>query len=528
MSTTPTTPLFGSDHDAPRHTTFLGPEDAAKPLEATIILEPTPAWHALTSAYVGGPPQKRFLTYDELARHGGPDPDVVAAITGYVRGHGLTVREISPAARTIRVAGTAAQMTAAFAARLEAHAMNGRRHTVQRGPLRLPADLAGYVHTILGLDDRPAVTRPRSHAAAAAGGTAAVTAMPPYPATLVADLYGFPAATGKGRRIALIEFGGGYSTAILDAYFRAIPGGPAPSVTSVAVLGAQNDPGSQEAIEVLLDIEVAGAVAPEAEYLLVFAPNDFSAWVHAIDAALAWSGGAPDVISISWGGPEQSWPAAARTACDQALQAAAAAGVTVFVSAGDSGVNPQNGVPTVWYPAASALAVSCGGTTIRTSSSTPPKIASEVVWNDNSGATGGGISTTVPRPAWQKSLAMPATLVAGGPAGRGVPDLAADASADSGYQMLLSVNPPVWIPGGGTSAVAPLYAALVARLAELRGKPLGYITPTLYATPGAFVEITEGNNSFDDVGGYSAGPGWNACTGLGRPDGSAWKTLFVP
>ena len=135
-------------------------------------------------------------------------------------------------------------------------------------------------------------------------------------------------------------------------------------------------------------------------------------------------------------------------------------------------------------------------------------ISSEVVWNDpGDGATGGGFSTLFPRPSWQPAYQSQNT--------RGVPDVAADASPLSGYSVRVDGQNTVI---GGTSAVAPLWAGLTALLNQKLGKPLGFVNPALYglsSSSGAFSDITSGNNN-----GFNAGPGWDPCTGLGRPDGA--------
>ena len=150
-------------------------------------------------------------------------------------------------------------------------------------------------------------------------------------------------------------------------------------------------------------------------------------------------------------------------------------------------------------------------------------ISSEVVWNEtaaNEGAGGGGVSDEFALPSWQADAGVPARAAGGlGSGGRGVPDVAGNADPATGYQIYSGGNAQVV---GGTSAVAPLWAALVSRLAEASGQRFGLIQTLLYAgvTPGTavagFRDITSGNN-----GAYAAGPGWDACSGLGSPDGTA-------
>jgi kumamolisin len=234
------------------------------------------------------------------------------------------------------------------------------------------------------------------------------------------------------------------------------------------------------------------------------------------DAAQATT--TPAVISISWGQSEDQWTAQARTALDQALADAAALGVTTCVAAGDNGSSDgQASGNHVDFPASSPNALGCGGTRLDASPTTGA-ISSETVWNDlpSGGATGGGVSDVFAQPSWQATAGVP---VSGGSTGRGVPDVAGNADPQTGYQILVDGQQQIV---GGTSAVAPLWAGLLARLVQATGQPFGLIQPALYAgvSPGVavagFRDITSGNN-----GSYSAGPGWDACTGLGSPDGTA-------
>ncbi|MGH9678550.1 MAG: S53 family peptidase [Candidatus Acidiferrales bacterium] len=228
----------------------------------------------------------------------------------------------------------------------------------------------------------------------------------------------------------------------------------------------------------------------------------------------------PSIVSISWGGPENSWTAQARNTLNSACQDAATMGVTVFVASGDNGATDgsANGALTVDFPSSSPYVIGCGGTKLALSGNS---IASETVWNElaqDEGATGGGISEVFAIPVFQNNAKVPSAP--NGFQGRGVPDVAGDADPASGYAVLVDGESTVI---GGTSAVAPLWAGLLARVNQLIGKPAGYLNPLLYAANVAatFNEITSGNN-----GGYSAGPGWNPCTGLGTPNGSRLLTAL--
>jgi kumamolisin len=265
----------------------------------------------------------------------------------------------------------------------------------------------------------------------------------------------------------------------------------------------------------MLDIEVVAAVAVGAKVAVYFAPNTDQGFLDALTMAIHDTKNKPSVISISWGGPESSWTAQAMQAMDSAAQAAAALGVTITVASGDNGSDDGvgDGANHVDFPASSPHVLACGGTTLKGSGST---ISSEVVWNETTsqeGATGGGISTVFAQPAWQKSIAATAK-------GRGVPDVSGDADPSTGYQVRVDGRKLVI---GGTSAVAPLWAGLIA-LANAQNKTsAGLLQPALYANPAAFRDVTSGNN-----GAFKAAKGWDACTGLGSPNGTAIIKTLAP
>jgi kumamolisin len=223
------------------------------------------------------------------------------------------------------------------------------------------------------------------------------------------------------------------------------------------------------------------------------------------------------VVSISWGGPESMWSAQSVNAFNDVLQSAAALGVTICVASGDSGSSDAAGDPgdQVDFPASSPYVLACGGTHL---SASAQGITNEVVWNDGAqgGASGGGVSTVFALPVWQKGLEVSRTGGSGGTGAalsmRGVPDVAGDASPATGYDVLIDGEETVV---GGTSAVAPLWAALIARINAAAGRASGFVNPKLYAAKSACRDITEGNN-----GSFAASPGWDACTGLGSPDGA--------
>ena len=383
-------------------------------------------------------------------------------------------------------------------------------------PFICPRNSLGIVEAVLGLDNRPQATphfrlrstgngKPRDGAAAPTS----------YTPTQVASLYGFPEGTGAGQCVSIIELGGGFRAADLQAYFKELEVG-SPKVSAVSVDHARNAPtGTVNGPdgEVMLDIEVVGSIAPAANIVVYFAPNTDAGFLDAVTTALHDKVNRPSVLSISWGGSESNWTAQAMTAMDEAFQAAAAMGVTVCVASGDGGSSDGvgDGADHVDFPASSPYALACGGTSLR---ATRNAITSEVVWNDgaNGGASGGGISSFFPTPGWQKGMkathsdGTSVTLTR-----RGVPDVAGDADPQTGYLVRIDGTDTVI---GGTSAVAPLWAGLIARINQANGASAGYLNPMLYGRPQALRDITSGSN-----GDFGAARGWDACTGLGTPNG---------
>jgi kumamolisin len=314
--------------------------------------------------------------------------------------------------------------------------------------------------------------------------------------------------------VGILELGGGYATADLSTYFQGL-GLAAPSVTAVSVDGGTNAPGQDTDAdgEVMLDIEMVGAIAPGAAIAVYFAPNTDQGFIDGVSTAVHDTTNKPSVVSISWGQSEDSWTAQARTQMEQILTEAAGLGVTVTVAAGDGGSSDSvtDGEQHVDFPASAPHALACGGTTLDVANG---QITSETVWNDpGDGATGGGVSRQFPLPSYQASAKVPDNVDTGS-SGRGVPDVCADADPNTGYQIRVDGSDETI---GGTSAVAPLWAGLIARVNHALGVPVGFVQPRLYPLLGtaAFHDITSGNN-----GSYSAGAGWDACTGLGSPDGA--------
>jgi kumamolisin len=571
----------GSERKALPKARVTGALDPQQRIEVTVILRPRSdngargksAASAVMESARELPERRAYLTRESFAAVRGAASEDVEKVESFAREHNLTVVETSVPKRSIRLAGTIEDLTEAFGLNLKKAKIGARTVRTRTGGISVPQSLAPIVVAVLGFDNRPAATphirflngapppAPRTRGNGSARGARkgvtrrAVARNAPngsFTPPEVARLYNFPAGLdGAGQTIAIIELNDfdtnaagvphpistGFTLADLKAYFTSL-GLPTPAVTAVGVasdggIGANlpgKDPNADG--EVMLDIEVAGAVAPKVKIAVYFALNTDNGFLAAVNAALHDDVRKPSVISISWGSTEDLNTAQALNAFDLVLQDAAALGVTVCCSSGDDGSSDirtpseRDGKPHVDFPASSPFALACGGTKLLGSGTA---ISSEVVWKQGGGGTGGGVSNHFARPPYQAKSKVPKSPK--GKIGRGVPDIAGDADPNTGYQVRLVGGQSEVI--GGTSAVSPLWAGLIAlvnqRLAKL-GKPhAGFVNPVLFSVPpgaGVFHDIVKGDNDVEGIGKYKAGTGWDPCTGLGSPNGTQLLTAL--
>jgi len=506
--------LNGSERAPMEGATLSGPTDPDQLVEISIVLKQR---RALDLEHLQG----KIISHDDFASTYGADPEHLERVRNFASAHDLRVIDIPDeiARRTLKVQGTVANLEKAFGVTLNNYNHPGGRYRGRTGSIHIPAELEEVIQGVFGLDDRPQAKPHYRFRGIAGPRTAAANTT--YSPVQVAQLYSFPTGvTGAGQTIGIIELGGGYNPSDITTYFQSIGLTP-PTVTSVPVDGGTNSPTNPNSAdgEVLLDIEVAGGVAPGAKIVVYFTTNTDQGFQDALSTAIHDTTNNPSAVSISWGGPESTWTSQSMQTFDHVAQEAAALGVTITVAAGDNGSSDgvSDGSNNVDFPASSPNVLACGGTSLVSSNGA---ITSETVWNDGSdgGATGGGFSTIFSQPAYQLPLAKSYP----GQTGRGVPDVAGDADPDTGYNILVDGQQEVV---GGTSAVAPLWAGLVALLNQQLNTRLGFLNPRIYALaePGnGFNDITQGSN-----GAYSAGPGWDPCTGLGSPIGTTLATLLA-
>jgi len=520
-------PLAKTERRAARGARRIGPADPQETLSVSIRVRRRQDAPALPDAQQAGasrPWSGPILSREEFARTYGADPSDLEEMAQFARSNSLQIVESSIPRRTVVVSGTVAQFNRVFGANLGRYESPDGNYRGREGTLHIPTELTGIVEGVFGLDNR--------RMARAAGVLGPAQGTTPLTPPQVAKLYNFPTTNASGQTIGLLEFGGGYIPSDVQTYFKGLSL-PAPSLTAVGIDGVTNSPGNAsnpngDDTEVALDISVAGSVATGAKIAVYFAPWTEQGWVDAVTTAIHDATNHPSVLSISWGWPEMetygglTWSQAAIDAVSATFQDAAMLGITVFAATGDYGSScgQGDGMAHVLYPGSDPWLTACGGTSIS-------NVSGNTFTEDTWASTGGGISVIFPKPTWQAWAGIPASANPGGHIGRGIPDVAGNADPSSGYELILYGSPNG--PWGGTSAVAPLYAALVALLNANMGEPVGYMNYNLYSFAGTNVyrDIHDGiSNASGGAPGYKSGPGWDACTGFGSVNGTAlWYAL---
>lgn len=505
--------LNGSQRRPLANSRAAGPADPAEVTSLTIRLRPVNDIAALAATveklYARPLAKRTYLTRDQLTHRHGARREDLDAVEHFAQCHNLTVSHRSAAQRSLTLTGHLADILAAFPAKLRMFEHSTGTYRGRTGGISIPREFRGIITGVFGLDTRSNVKasfRPR---------TRPTTRL--VPATVFAKRYNFPKLNGAGQCIGIIELGGGFTHSDLHEYFKSIRIAT-PNVAAISVHhGGARKPQFADG-EVMLDIEVAGTVAPQARIAVYFAPQRGSGFLDALNAAVHDAERSPSVISISWSSPEDPTAQQTVTAFHEVFLEAAALGITICASAGDHGTAGMDAADWdrkihVAHPSTDDLVLACGGTQI-------DEHGNDIVWNDGTAlsaggwASGGGISQTRRVPVYQKQVKLPRPLT--GKRGRGVPDIAMSAT---GY---LSRVHGASGPQGGTSAVAPLMAGLVALLNQAKKKNAGWLNPFLYANAnkGIVKYVTEGTNAIaKTVKGYRAKAGWNACAGLGTPDG---------
>ncbi len=524
----------------------LGPEPPSVPVTVEVgLATPDPAALAglVSALYSPGTPEYRdFLTPSELAERFGPSASVVSAAQGYFERFGLSVRP-SPDRLLLTVSGPSSRVGAAFGTTFETYRnVDGRSFFSHPTAATLPSvapwsgvfglgNVTPFVPAAGAATSRLTAVTP---AASCAGSQFDLTPCQIWQAynmtTLIAG-----GTNGSGFRLAVVDpYSAGESQSQLSIDLSLFAADSGFAVGTVNYLYPDLAPGDLNvssnpdwSLEDALDLQWARAAAPGATIDMTFSPDAGPGLYAAVDWLVAHQ--AADVISLSWGEPDvgdyNTFLSPCSVACNAStdgsygilvpvLAFAAAEGISVFAASGDCGAADGTSTASTNFPASVPDVTGVGGTLLGVSDN--GTYLSEVAWNGNAsgalspgcqnqGGSGGGYSP-FPRPAWQTGL--PA-----GTAGRGVPDVALDAS-----------NPAFLIYGGnprgvrGTSLATPIWAGIAADADQFVGGRLGLLNPSLYAIASSsskyasdFHDIVQGNN------GYSAGKGWDPVTGLGSP-----------
>ena len=511
-----------------------GPAQSTRVIRGTVVLRPA---QPDGGPAAGGPPQGAGRrTKAETDRLYAPEPTVVSRLSSYLESCGLQMSPPLAHGLYLDFEGPLQAVVQAFHCAFVEKSVDGRSVYANREEPKVPLWAAPHVLAVLGLENRsaarPLYRYPTPEASPANGGQGF------YPQDL-RTAYAYPAQLdGSGQTIGVLEFSNGYNIQDLTSYWTSHNITP-PTVVFVSADGTPNDGGiSSVDMECTLDLELAGAMAPGARLVVYEASgqgNDaaFSvSLLKAVEAAIADETNNPSVLSISYGDAETHFQRSALNAWDLAMQRAGTRGITVLVASGDQGAYGLHGtgrpIRHSDAPASLPHVLAVGGTTLTL---TPQMTrATEVGWTDtnNNGASGGGVSVVFGLPSWQSEAGVPVNP--SGAPGRGVPDVALNADPDTGYNVVFQGQATVV---GGTSAASPMWAALFALINQSRAAkglgPVGFVSTVLYknGTGPEFHDIVEGNNSYNGVVGYSAGPGWDPVTGWGSVDGSALTVLFA-
>jgi kumamolisin len=513
-------PLTGTEHPHNSHLKEVGKADPDEIISVTLHLRSRNHTKDFLgrelSALVAG--RRKPMTRDEWEEKYGADPADIKHIETVAGEHGLTAGASHLGSRTMTLMGTSARISAFFGVKRMKYNSPAGKFSGHVGSVHVPAVIAQMVEDVVGLDNRRQAHQELEPQWIIVP-SAALTPSGFLP-TEIATVYNFPKQfTGKGVTVGVIELGGGYDLNDIQKYCTFMKTSM-PNIVAVSADGTTNSPQGDTKDydgEVVGDLETIIGAAPDATVAVYFSKNTNQGFLDCVNYAVHDKQHQPSILSVSWGSPESAFAPRTLQTFNSVLQQAALLGITVCCASGDQGSSAGvDGGQHVSFPASSPYALACGGTRLVVSNKNT--IVSETVWNNKQGASGGGFSEVFPIPDWQASSDAARQAKGFKKTGRGVPDVASVGDPLTGYLILVNGK---YVVGAGTSAAAPLWAALIARVNESLGRAAGFINPLLYqsaqdfADAGAFRAITDGDNGF-----YHAGPGWNPCTGFGSPDGT--------
>ncbi|MGA9945120.1 MAG: S53 family peptidase [Candidatus Cybelea sp.] len=441
------------------------------------------------------PSKRTYADRAALIQATDADPADVNLLRRYCGGHGIEI--VAQHWRSVVLSGPIHKFVENFGATAGIYQLDDKRRFRHRsGGLYAPAEIAAILRGPFGIHQWP-----RSHAVGVLHSD-----VTPLSAAEIAGRYSFPDGDGTGITVGVLQMRGVFNAGDFAKCMQAQGvAAKTPVVKRVDNAELTHQIKTMKDVESAIDTQIVGALAPGAQIVVYATPDDERGVLDAIRSAIFDDEHRPSVLSISFGFPEHLWTPIALTILDELFTAAALLGVTIFCASGDRGAEvDEDGKAHVLAPAASPFAHACGGTAIPSGAES----SAESGWNQS----GGGFSEFFNTPSWQSTVAAEASAyhVA---AGRGVPDVAAQVTP--GYAVFFDGSQ---LAMGGTSAAAPMWAALAARLNQRLGKPLGFFAPLLYGRPANALlrDVLAGGNDR-----YSCTAGWNPCTGLGVPIGDA-------
>ncbi len=561
---------LGSAPAMPASAHTVGALAASTPMRVTVTLQSQdPVGLAAFANQVSTPSSplyRDYITPAEFAQRFGAAPGAVQAVEDSLRAHGLVPGPVSPNSLSIPVTATAGALSQAFSTSFSRVALpSGTTAVVNQQAPAVDSGIAPDVQAVIGLNTlstaKPLLVHPHAAAGPAAqarphvvtGGpqpcsaATLATSQGGYTADQIASAYGYSGLyqsgdEGAGQTVAILELEP-YDLSDIQAYGACYGVNPLIDPAIPVDGGAGSGSGSGEAA---LDIENVIGLAPQARIAVYEGPNSGTGPYDTMNAIISQR--VAQVVTTSWGQCEAAQGSGPMAAENTLFQEAAAQGMSVLSASGDDGSEDCDGTLgagasatalEVDDPASQPFVTGVGGTSLNTNPSGGR--VGETVWNDGfpTGASGGGISSMWPMPAYQTQApsflhvinANSSGSPCNAPSGdcREVPDVSADGDPDTGYVIYYAGN---WQVVGGTSAAAPAWAALIALTnasAQCEGTPMGFANPALYnaaaiAYTSDFNDITSGDNDMlapTNGGLFPAGPGYDMATGLGSPNATA-------
>jgi kumamolisin len=486
---------------------FCAQTASAQMLDAVIALKSRVPMMELAAAVTNpsSPRYRKFFSPEEIRQIAAPSAEQVGQLIASLREQGLQVIHVSPSRLSLTVRGDQTAFERSFHTQIEF--LTEARHALT-APIEIPEALS-LISNVDGLSNVNGDLRPRL--------VVSQVEQPRFSSGEVQGYYGFnpiyqKGITGKGQHIAIA----GYDQYFLNdirAYFQKSRL-PSPQIDAIPV-GTGKAPGDvNSAVETAADAELSGMIAPGAMIHLFIAPTPDDLGEVSVFTAIV-DDNRSKIVNYSWGSCESQTDAPHRKVMEDLFARAVAQGINVFNASGDTGSNGCNDTPpkvNATWPASLTTVIAVGGTTMNYNADS--KTFSETAWS----GSGGGVSDLYDLPPWQSAFPAPFRK-------RSIPDVAFNADPNS-PEAVFSRSGMLgwghWMALGGTSIAAPQWSGFMALVGEARkGAPLGLLTPILYGMNAAtqsqvLTDITQGSN-----GAYSAGPGWDAVTGLGSPKASA-------